>query len=115
MRVCAALWELIGHHDRKPQKNSGKKMLPVKKFQEIISSSKKIRKIFFACEKFPGNIFFGKIRTRTYLQNRIIPKLPQKPSKTQFSDVIAIAGSQGHLQPVSPEKPAIINAKKRCP
>jgi hypothetical protein len=28
--------------------------------------------------------------------------------------VIAIAGSQGHLQPVSPEKPVIINAKKRC-
>jgi hypothetical protein len=41
MRVCAASWELIGHHDRKPQKNSGKKMLPVKKFQEIFFQFKK--------------------------------------------------------------------------
>jgi hypothetical protein len=28
--------------------------------------------------------------------------------------VIDLEGCQGHLQPVSPEKPVIINAKKRC-
>jgi hypothetical protein len=47
MRVCAALWELIGHHDRKPQKNSGKKMLPVKK----------IPGNYFQFKKNPENIF----------------------------------------------------------
>jgi hypothetical protein len=77
----------------------------------------------------PENIFSGRDRNfRKIFSNKSVhalthrpelfpdtPKLQKNLSKTQFSDVIAIAGSQGHLQPVSPEKPAIINAKKRCP
>jgi hypothetical protein len=54
--------------------------------------------------------FFGKFVHALTCKTELSPITP----KTHFSDVIAIAGSQGHLQPVSPEKPAVINAKKRC-
>ena len=67
--------------------------------------------IFRACEKFT-EIFSGKIFTRTHPQNRIISGYPKNQSNPNFSDVIAIAGSQGYLQAVSPKNPPLICAKK---
>ena len=72
-------------------------------------------------KKIPGNYFqFKKNPENIFLENPYTHLLtkqnyPEATPKTHFSDVIAIVGNQGHLQPVSPEKPAIINAKKRCP
>jgi len=71
----------------------------------------------FLCARNFRKKLFGKIRTRTHPLTGIIfnyQKTIKNLSKTHFSDVIAITGSQGHLQPVSPEKPTVINAKKRC-
>jgi hypothetical protein len=71
-----------------------------------------------------GNIFSGREKIQKTFSTKSVLALPsetelsattqnpQTPLKNKFSDVIAIAGRQGHLQPVSPENPAIINAKK---
>jgi len=90
-----------------------------KKFQKILSEWRFTEnpENIFCVREISGKNFFGKIRTRTHPQTRIIPnhsKTRLNPPKSKFSDVIAITGSQGHLQPVSPEKPTVINAKKRC-
>jgi hypothetical protein len=65
-----------------------------------------------------GKNFLGKsvhALTRSPELSPTIQKTIKNLSKTHFSDVISITGSQGHLQPVSPEKPTVINAKKRFP
>jgi hypothetical protein len=100
------------------RKIPGTELVPGKKSPENFPAQRKSGKIFFWRERnFRKNIS-GKFRRRTHSKIKFL-LTAQNPvyilPKYQFSDVIALAGNQGHLQPVSPEKPAIINAKKRCP
>jgi hypothetical protein len=77
---------------------------------------------FYQQEKNPENIFPGvrKIYKKYFQQNPDTPPshntkslIPSKtPLKPKFSDVIAIAGNQGHLLGVSPKKPTEMCLKK---
>jgi len=62
-------------------------MAPSKKIIKVFyGSNKNPENIFFACGKFPKNLF-GKIRTCTHQRNRIIPDYPEtikKPLKIPF-------------------------------
>jgi len=69
--------------------------------------------IFFRARNFRKKLFWENPYTHSPANQNSF-QLPKNLLKTRFSDVIAIVGSQGHLQPVSPEKPTVINAKKRC-
>jgi len=73
-----------------------------------------------------GKLFFGKICTHIHPKSELFPTR-KNLKKPKFSDVNAIAGSQGHLQAVSfkksPEicaknsdqqKPAILTGFIRC-
>jgi len=76
------------------------------------------RKIHFGGTKNPENIFLCSKNFRKNFLGKSVhalthnTKLSPTTQKSHFSDVIAIAGCQGHLQPVSPENHTIINAKK---
>jgi hypothetical protein len=73
-----------------------------KKFQKILSEwrfTAKSGKYFLCARNFRKKLFW-KNRTRTHPQTRILSnhsKTRLNPPKSKFSDVIAIAGSQGHL------------------
>jgi hypothetical protein len=87
-----------------------------KKSPRNFPAQRKSEKIFLWREKNFRKKHFRKNPETHARQKPKFLQTTQNPvhtlSKPQFSNVIALAGSQGHLQPVSPEKPAIINAKK---
>jgi hypothetical protein len=69
-------------------------------------------------QKYPENIFLCSKNFRKNFLGKSVhalihnTKLSPTTQKSHFSDVIALAGCQGHSQPVSPENHIIINAKK---
>ena len=77
------------------------------------------REIFGTCCSCPENFRATVLKNFQHTQSRFFSNMREKLFKTRhkckFSDVIAIAGNQGHFLPVSREKLPERCVKIRCP